>query len=204
MRLKILAVLSLSYFGFGTIHAQNKSFNTMPSVSDETNWSNPTEGDIIFNTGDSDFYGYVGGTSPDDWKKLSVERNKWQMKKLLNDISSDTDSNFSDISFTGLSVGKTYRITAHVFFSPTGANDLLEVKWENDGAAVFSMRVQSADVENHFKSGSILFEADGTTLDAKGFSLGTNTVRGNNSISETWVILEELPSHTEGTFSGSK
>jgi hypothetical protein len=135
----------------------------------------------------------------------------FQTKYLNGSISSD--SNITDLEFTNLTVGDTYRLISTVSINSDGtAGDKIKVNYYHDGnkiAAVYSDNISQS------VSTSVLFNATSNSLLVSGQNLDANNyIEGNpNEITFTQVekisdnmIAPEIISITDGstqTFDGA-
>jgi len=135
----------------------------------------------------------------------------FQTKYLNGSISSD--SNITDLEFTNLTIGDTYRLSSTVSINSDGtAGDKIKVNYYHDGnkiAAVYSDNISQS------VSTSVLFNATSNSLSVSGQNLDANNyIEGNpNEITFTQVekisnnmIAPEIIAITDGstqTFNGA-
>ena len=135
----------------------------------------------------------------------------FQTKYLNGSISSD--SNITDLEFTNLTIGDTYRLSSTVSINSDGtAGDKIKVNYYHDGnkiAAVYSDNISQS------VSTSVLFNATSNSLSVSGQNLDVNNyIEGNpNEITFTQVekisnnmIAPEIIAITDGstqTFNGA-
>lgn len=128
---------------------------------------------------------------------------KYQKKNLDANITTST-TDIASLRFTGLEVGKLYRVTvvAHVQTSATNSDAFLQVNAHgnnkiyagiNDNAAV----TQPQGAFLGFSS-SIIFEATSTTLTTNAIIVGSGSIlKSASPDNDTFMILEELPNHEQ-------
>lgn len=117
---------------------------------------------------------------------------KCQEKFLSADITVDT-TDITDLRFSNLDVGKTYRVCSHVRASFPSASDNIDLTSVHNAVTVIANTVSSAT--NLVKKGNYCrgFTAAATTLTHNVSSLAAgNLVQGNGTVSETWIELCEI------------
>lgn len=127
-------------------------------------------------------------------RKTAKERSTQFRTKLLT-ADRTTTGVMTDLSYT-LEAGKTYRITGQFLCrNPAAVSTLIvDVK---DGATVIASLTynESTNVDSSIVVTTIrTMVGTALTFDVTTNS-NTSTVRGNNTLNRTFVIVEELPNH---------
>ncbi len=140
-------------------------------------------------------------TIPNLVRQESAERpTKWQVIELSSPTGPNASVHLtSELQFNNLEIGKTYKVTAHVFFQEsTSTNNDKNCSFNiiHDGNTLISLRHRDAESTDGrgAMGGSRVFTATATTI--------TNTTFLSNSImtaGNSWIMLEELPNHEEVT-----
>lgn len=168
-----------------------------PPVSDEQDMNSALDqGDIVYDLGENKFYGKTG--SGNNWVEFSsVGSNvlKYQIKKLTSPQSGD--GTVSDLTFSNLVTGKHYRITLLPKITNTpGTASTLTVIHNSSTIAKYTCSNDGGLSSISFvcqSSTSTIFEAAASTVTFY-FDSNSSSLEGNNSLAETYAIIEELPS----------
>lgn len=130
-----------------------------------------------------------------------VKKNKWQVKKLTADLFTGDTGTVSDLGFSGLIVGKYYKLSTQSWLIDVNGTDA-ELAYSHDSSNILVNRLASNNttIDHESISGSsIVFKATATTIVAT-CTIGTgSTIRGNNTLAETWAMLEELNNYEDET-----
>ena len=131
---------------------------------------------------------------------------KWQEKLLASDVSGAADGDVSGLSFTGLTVGKTYRVTLQARIQVDSGTNTFRLSYydQSGGAGNIIARYNYDELEsaNQVKTASVtaIFTAQTSNLYLRRESTSTNdTISGNSSRGESFATLEQLDTHTETT-----
>jgi len=128
--------------------------------------------------------------------------NRWQKKLLNGDVTADADADLADIQFNGLEIGKTYRVSVLPYIETSVSDDNAAILGIHDGNTILRARANTSGSSleiDQFTSSSI-FTATATTLTWSGESTSANAIiRGNNTIDETWAMIEELNNYQTET-----
>ena len=133
----------------------------------------------------------LNGTSPEI---------KWQKKHLT--ANHTVDGTISDLTFNNLVIGRTYRYsTKFMLVVNNGASDpFVDVAVSHDGATLerqgITLRGGGSSAEVVRTAGHQTFVATATSLSFVSSSTTANSYV-SSGVQETYVILEELPYHTE-------
>jgi len=126
---------------------------------------------------------------------------KWQKKALTSD--ENTDQTLSDMTFSNLTVGKTYRLSVQAQFSLTGnsSTSLALIDITHNSAVIGRIQARtdsySGNDDRRFTIGwSFPFVAAASTLTFE-YNQGTTNDTVEGSGGATFAILEELPTHVE-------
>lgn len=118
-------------------------------------------------------------------------------KRVTKYLPSDLTSNDTDIStfrFTGLTVGKNYKLFVQATFIVGNASAELQVV--HDGSVIMRM-LGSAPTETHndrsIIPGFIEFIATGSTVTFNFKEFSTAILEGNGTTEETWAFIQETP-----------
>lgn len=120
---------------------------------------------------------------------LGEGSTKWQIKYLLSDQAGQND--VPELRFTGLKVGRTYRINMNPYFQAAVAINHMSAY--NGGTRV-SYWYMDASSTVFMNSKTDIFTAADSVLT---IDTSTTNIRGNGTRDFTHVILEELPNHKE-------
>ena len=128
-----------------------------------------------------------------------LQKTKYQFKKLAsNKMTSGGGSQaLTDLSFSNLEVGKTYKLTAQASMTVhgTSATEYVGVSWNTPPVDLYLLNRADTgpDVIVQVTGSSIIFTATATTLNATGIFGGAN----DNTLgaASTFAILEELTNH---------
>lgn len=130
-----------------------------------------------------------------------LPKHKYQIRYLQDDCSSNTDSNFNDIAFSNLTVGKYYRVGGIIRYrSNMGATDNNIEMYLNHNGNVITRIEDSDDRTNNVGTigVNVLLQAEATTLTWDGGSLSGNSyIDGDGTREQTWISLEELEYYEE-------
>lgn len=185
--------------GFGNNETRYQPQPTQPDLKQFGDRVFQAEQDIgSLSEGDDPANGPLQATA-DDYG--AVKKNKWQQKILASDTTSDGD--VSGLSFSNLEIGKTYRFTANIkafvddatntwvlrFYDETGGTG-------NQLGSAFYEEIGASNIPNVTMTYSGIFTAQTTNF----FSFFTSTsgsdaVKGNGTLDESNITLEELPNH---------
>lgn len=131
---------------------------------------------------------------------------KWQKKALTSNLNGTAALNttITALGFSGLTVGKTYKLTVSPLYvetaTATGANFKLNANHDGSPIIKFNFFMGSSDNENWSKGRSVIFEATATTVTIVGSGAVANSrLVGAADGADTYTLLEELPYHTETT-----
>ena len=132
---------------------------------------------------------------------LGSSKMKWQRKILQADIASSVPD-ISDLRFTNLTIGKTYRLSfsAQLYTGAGAGVQRAALIASHDGAALVRLRWRlddsAAGVKLHNSDTSIVFTATATSV-IFDTTISNGQVYGNGTTDETFATLEELPNHIE-------
>lgn len=123
-----------------------------------------------------------------------AQKNKIQTKILSADVT--TDTTVSDLTFTGLVVGKWYEVRGlfRIQVNSGGSNPNLTVDITHDSTILKRVNYVSGGTNSAgvSLSGDIVFQATATTLTFETLAASANSfLRGNSTQQETFVQLEE-------------
>jgi len=135
----------------------------------------------------------LNGTSPEF---------KWQSKVLSANVTTTT-ATISDLTFNGLTTGKTYRaqITFNVN-SVGGSTDDATVTIDHNGSVLATCGVINVIAgKSRTYTISALFEASASSVTFGAVIVGSSQILGNNTrtANGTWVELQEFPYADETT-----
>jgi hypothetical protein len=114
---------------------------------------------------------------------------KFQTKFLASDLVIGS-GNIATLTFNNLVIGKRYRISASSIVISAGDAAL---GFSTNGTNILYLRTRTASNQN--VSGSKIFVAQSTVLQAFSNSAAGATFQGEATGSFTWAQLEELPNH---------
>ena len=120
-----------------------------------------------------------------------------RVEKLLTGDKT-TDGTMTDITVTGLVVGKTYQVNTSMALFTDSSSQNPDCRVTHDGNTIDFLEIQplGGDSGGEYNIAStIIFVATVTTLTfvAGGISASNSKVSGNNTKEETWVEVIELP-----------
>lgn len=134
----------------------------------------------------------VGYTEADFQTLGLVKKNRWQRKDLTSDISVDTDP-IAALSFSGLTVGKSYRMSVSGEVDTSGANTRVRMLIKHNGSDIAASdgEIDTAGerIQHNF---SIIFTAAATTVDTRVDFVGGSGVLEGTITNACYAILEEL------------
>jgi hypothetical protein len=123
-----------------------------------------------------------------------VKKNRWQRKTLASDkTGASANTTLSDLTFSNLTVGNTYRVTLF-FHGTTEAADTALVTITHDGGTIGIGRVgDGGDTSAYSGTTSVVFTATATSVTFVGSSFATtSTLVGNGTVAQTHATMEEL------------
>jgi hypothetical protein len=130
-----------------------------------------------------------------------VQANKWQ-KRILSTSLTSTTVDIADLRYTSLIVGKKYKITVQAFHRLVGSGDntsLVEV--QHDGNVITTSKLRGGNAATNNKeqvvSASQIFKATTTSLTFDWTEAGSSGLIGNNTVENTYVLLEELNNYDD-------
>ena len=127
-------------------------------------------------------------------------KNKWQRKDLTTDKTT-TQNPLTELSFSGLTVGKTYRLSAYGLVSALSTGARSEYYIQHNGVDLTRARVDrdSTSTPRGLLYTEEIFTATTTTVQVRWVVVsGTVTLEG--SIANTcYSIIEELNNYTTET-----
>lgn len=130
------------------------------------------------------------------WVATGITATKWQRKDLTSSISSTGD--ITQLSFNGLTVGKTYRYSAVLYVDLVNNNDYnIIVRHDGNTIGGNARFRSSSSTFNGSSYISVIFEATDTSVILDAATMG-GSIRGDLN-KRNYAILEELPNHTEVT-----
>lgn len=121
---------------------------------------------------------------------LPESKTKWQ-KKIMTTANTPSQMNFSN-----LELGKTYRLSLHAYMQVDGSESAIELSATHNGGYLTRLQINggtAADIASE-KGTSIIFVATGTTVTFSQASVGGNPTISANI---THATLEELPLHEQ-------
>jgi len=127
---------------------------------------------------------------------LGANGYEWQTKELLADVTSAT-TDIGDLRFTGLEVGKTYRLDMLVLWVAVSGDAEVFLDALNDGNILYQARFRNGG-SNHRDCStiSVTFTAAAPVLSfAVSAVTGTVYLGGADSNTRTRMTLTELPNH---------
>lgn len=181
----------------------NNDGNALPA-NEDANWKRVLDFSDLNNTaltGVPTAPTAPAGTATTQLATTEFTRVKWQRKNLLS--NSTSAGVISALTFTGLTIGRTYRCNLKAWISITESSMSVQVLHDGSiiSAAAFSASDSSGSVNSTGLasfSDVVVFEATATTLEFnQSAGSGTVLVAGNADGWFTHVILEELPNHEE-------
>ena len=129
------------------------------------------------------------------------EPTKYQVKYLPSDVTTDT-TDISTIRFENMEIGKLYRVKMRPRIA-VSSNSSAKLIANHDGAVIAvylnGTPSEATDLRSEGLSESPPFVATATTVTFDFAENASATLEGNGSARETWVMLEELPSHVQTT-----
>ena len=123
-------------------------------------------------------------------------KTKWQKKTYTGSITAAT-SGISELAFSNLTIGKTYKITlsAEILVSGNSSTEQMGIQVVNNSNIVARLESRhdqgTADNKGLMASSVGIFKATAATLTTSVDKAGTGTVVNPK------VFLEELPDHEE-------
>jgi hypothetical protein len=122
-------------------------------------------------------------------------KNRYEKKYLAADASAA--GALADLAFTGLTVGRHYRLTLHALMtiSGTSSTESCSVSMAHDGATILLVNIRAdaaTDTAAQAAGGNIIFQATATSTSVSMSESGTCIVNGDNNSQETWAMVEEL------------
>lgn len=132
----------------------------------------------------------------DTTQNLSVyTKTKWQKRFLLSNITVNTPD-ITDLKFSNLTIGKTYRVTCQASVisgaqngrvtAYNGATILAQTQNQTDGTGPSDRFVQTFTTIFTASSVAVTFDFAENTV---------NTLEGDGTAWTSWSMLEELPNH---------
>lgn len=122
-------------------------------------------------------------------------KTKWQKKILTNYPT--VIGTLAELSFNGLTIGKTYQITlqAHHF---NANNVATELQYKTNGTIISRSQYDpdSTTPRRSIHGSTAIFTAENSVLEA---FVSQTDPSGHFENTDTWAILEELPNHEETT-----
>ena len=130
-----------------------------------------------------------------------VGQTKYQSKTLTADVTTSSGT-LTDLTFSNLVVGNTYKVSLQASFADgsSGGQVLIDIINNStiQGRALYNSN--STEEAGIIQFGVVaLFEASGSTVTFDYSNAASTIIRGNNTKSETYATLEELPNHTTTT-----
>jgi hypothetical protein len=123
--------------------------------------------------------------------------NKYQKKKLTADVTSD-NTDIADLRFENLTIGKVYKVTALPRIQTNGSGHNVNFNIEHDGSEVATATVINDTNGNHTFDIAAIITATASTVTFSCDSVATgDAIQGNDTFSETFVMIEELNNYQE-------
>lgn len=120
----------------------------------------------------------------------------WQTKFLTTNFGTAA-GDVPDLQFNNLEIGKTYRVSGLLYYGVNGSSQQVAFRSEAGGTGTIYNQnyISTASNLNVGHDMSFIFTAVSDTLYVRK-QTSTNSLFGNNTTSQTHVILEELPFHS--------
>jgi hypothetical protein len=125
---------------------------------------------------------------------------RWDTRQLTADITSDS-SDITDLKFSNLKIGKTYRITYNAYAALVTTDAVITTDVQNNGVTVLHIRLNgdTGSSQTVTSNASNIFVAAATTLVFSVAGIVTAVLRGNSDFVETYAVLEELNGYFDQT-----
>ena len=138
-----------------------------------------------------------GKVSFPDGVDLGASGYKWQKKSLISSITS-VISDISDLRFTGLKIGQTYRVSGQIFWVGQASTGDCSFDVFNGGTRLIRQNFRYDGIQSRqCQSYSRVFVATDTTVifNSEGSMSASNSFFTGDG--ESFSMLEELPNHKE-------
>jgi len=132
---------------------------------------------------------------------LGIPKNKWQTKELTSDVTASSGT-LTDLTFSGLSIGKIYKVSLQASFADGTSGGQVFIDIMNDGV------IQGRALYNSNSSDEaglvqfsivVIFEATASTATFDYSNAASTIIRGNNTKAETYARIEELDNYDTET-----
>lgn len=161
-----------------------------------TDPGSPVTDQLWLNTSDNKIKYYNGASTVETVAGISP--TLYQINILSADVTSV--SAVSDLSFTNLNIGETYRISYTLRFAVNGGTGGIKADASHDGSKLMEFSFDASDsasgLEETVQSGQIIFVATATSLSFQTSLVDTNaSLKGDGTTAESFCMIEELSNY---------